>query len=163
MSEKAHSPNNEDSLDSLITRTLASDAEKTRARFATVPNARLTAKLALSTASRGLLGTLAAKFAIYGGATLIVGGALYFIPALGVKPQGPINTTTAQVKTTPAPSSNVSSITPAPTKLHPPKSSSQPTPQYSVAPIAHPPLQINEGDSSSIRHITNPKYQPPLK
>ncbi|MFI5202803.1 MAG: hypothetical protein ACHQNE_10490, partial [Candidatus Kapaibacterium sp.] len=61
------------SLDSMIERTLLRDAETTRARFATVPNAELTAKLALATASRGLLSGLGSKLALYAGGALLIG------------------------------------------------------------------------------------------
>jgi hypothetical protein len=73
----------ESSLDSLIERTLTRDAEATRARFTNVPNARLTAKLALSTASRGVWGTLRGKLALYAAGALVVGAAIYFFPSLG--------------------------------------------------------------------------------
>ena len=75
-----------DPLDEYISGTLRSDAESLRARFATVPNNRLTTKLAFQTATNGLFRSLGTKFTMYAGAAAIVAGALYFMPKKATEP-----------------------------------------------------------------------------
>jgi hypothetical protein len=167
MIPKTDSNINQNSLDSLIERTLARDAESTRGRFAIVPNARLTAKLALTTASRGLLSSLTAKLALYTGAALVVGSALYFIPSIGHAPIVPPSA---------VPSLGVQ-------KVIQPSSSSTPLTKTGAKPIASPavsktntetapapaitspkhPLQLDEGDDKNIQKIVDPNYLPPIK
>jgi len=148
-------------VDSLIERTLARDAEQTRNRFAAVPNAQLTAKLALSTASRGLLSGLGAKLALYAGGALLVGGAVYFIPSLSQQSPKTIAPAMPVVRSA-APAVQHSSTTVS----LPSKSGiavKSVTPQPVSAGSRPSVLKLDEADSKNIPHITDPKYQPPLK
>ncbi len=166
MIQTTDSNTNQDSLDALIDRTLSSDAEQTRSRFAVLPNAQLTSKLALATASRGILGSIASKIALYAGAVLITGGAWYLIPKLTEHPRSTV-------------------IPPVPSITHPvSKPDDQDIPDIGTKSIASPQspkittksitpnvdpspktnmLQIDESDGKNIPTITDPKYQSPLK
>ncbi|HEX5317307.1 MAG TPA: hypothetical protein VFX22_11725 [Candidatus Kapabacteria bacterium] len=164
-------------VDSLIERTLARDAESTRKRFAAIPNAQLTAKLALSTASRGLFSGLGAKLALYAGGALLIGSAAYFIPSMRQQsaPMIAPAMTTAPAKTTapmttiapatpPAKSATVqhsSTIASIPSKTEVAKTVT--TRSVPEAESASAPLKLDEGDGKNIPHITNPKYEGPLK
>src|SRR4051812_44922391 len=140
---------NEGPMDQLIERTLAKDAEDFRRSFATVPNPQLTAKLALSTASKGLWASLASKFAIYSGAALVVGAAVYFMPRLN------------------QPSSSVPEHTVAsPSAVHVQNSSSTATGLSSINPSANvadqPTKQLMRIDENvPTERKTAPHLQPP--
>jgi hypothetical protein len=157
-------------VDSLIERTLARDAENTRARFAAVPNERLTTALALSTASRGLLGSLATKFALYAAGALVVGSAIYFFPSLGRQPHvlvspavTPTGTPAVPTLQRPSPIATIPANTQTVTRSIAPHQSHAMA-AHDLAPFSHAPmLKLDEGDSKNIRHITDPKYEPPLK
>ncbi len=167
---------NPDSLDSLIERTLFRDAETTRARFATVPDARLTAKLALATASRGIFSSLAAKFALYAGAALVIGGAIYFIPSLNNPPisqksgrafaPAPASkaqpaTSSSQATTPRTETTKIGTTAIGPREVS--KAASEQAPQNIVPSTKPPALKLDEGDGKNIPKITDPHYQPPLK
>jgi len=154
--------NHDPEMDSLIERTLLRDAEITRARFASVPNAELTAKLALSTASRGLLGSLSAKFALYAGAALVVGGAIYLIPSLTDQPSAPVKSSVPMVNqpsALPAPTVPLQNNDQIVTSTHSSKAITKAV-EPSVAPSTKPPLQIDEGDGKPEKKITDPNYTP---
>ena len=150
-------------VDSLIERTLSRDAERTRNRFAAVPNAQLTAKLALSTASRGLLGSLGAKLALYAGGALLIGSAAYFIPSIGQQPHSTTSTAAPSIHSvTPAVQhSSATASLRAKTEI---TTSIAPHPAV-IPPISQPAhsLKLDEGDGKSIPHYTDPKYEGPLK
>ena len=150
-----------DTLDTLIDRTLARDGERTRSRFAAIPSAQLTAKLALTTASAGLLRTLAGKLALYAGGALVVGGALYFAPQffsardaapVRVAPQvskTPLPMVTQGTKTTegPAPQSQKVISSARPRDI-------SPTPQK---------MTLDEDHPQTLPTVKNPHYLGPLK
>lgn len=149
-------------VDSLIERTLSRDAESTRNRFAVIPNAQLTAKLALSTASRGLLSGLGAKLALYAGGALLVGSAVYFIPSMSQQPAQTITPAMPQAKSVMPTVQHSSTIASIPSKTETAKSVT--TPSVSAGTSPHPPaLKLDEGDGKNIPHITDPKYGGPLK
>jgi len=142
---------NEGPMDQLIERTLAKDAQDFRRTFATVPNDQLTAKLALSTASKGLWTSLASKFAIYTGAALVVGAAVYFMPRLNQLPSP------ASEHGVTSPSAiHVQNSTSTATGL----STSKPSPTIVTPPVKQP-MQIDE-NVRTVR-ITDPHLQPPVK
>ncbi len=163
MTEKSNAMMNRDPLDTLIERTLVRDAESTRERFAAIPNPELTSKLALTTASRGFLSTLAAKLALYAGAAVVIGGAIYFIPKLSEQPSAtiavpsvvhsahpalaPQNATTA--KDASATSSSKANVSSKPGGLTP-----SGTPHH---------IQLDEGDDKNPTVIIDKLYGPPLK
>jgi hypothetical protein len=145
-------------IDSLIERTLARDAEATRNRFLAVPNAPLTAKLALSTASHGLLGSIGAKLALYAGGALLIGSAAYFIPSLGQHPAVPPAMPAAQHRSPAATADTKMNIATEPVAPRP-ASATQNIRSTSPSPI----LKLDEGNGKNIPRITNPKYEGPLK
>ena len=157
----------ESQLDSLIERTLSRDAEAARARFATVPNAQLTVKLALKTASRSLLQSLGGKLAIYATGAAVAGAAIYFIPSFGRQPTpapaaspatsigqpaGQPPAVTEKTEMTQSSSKN---------KLSPIKADSQTSHRIATSPKPAP--ELDEGDDKNIPTITDKHYQPPLK
>ncbi len=153
----------QDSLDSLIERTLARDAKETRDRFAVVPSERLTTKLALTTASRGLLGSLSAKLALYTGAALLVGGAVYLMPKLNEQPHTTIATpvpTVAQPVSKPTTPSTPEAVTKAVATPHLSKANSEPAPTAIATSPKPKPIQLDEGDGKNIPTITDPHYRP---
>ncbi len=162
MIQKTDSNTAQDPLDSLIEQTLTRDAETTRERFAIVPNARLTAKLALTTASRGLLSGLSAKLALYTGAALLIGGALYLMPKN--EPTHPQVIAPApsisQPVTKPAIQSSSETGTNVIASPHPSKAHTEPAAQQ-VTPSQKPhAIQLDEGDGKNIPTITDPHYRP---
>jgi hypothetical protein len=165
MIQKPGSTIHHDPLETLIDRTLARDAENTRSRFAVVPNAQLTAKLALTTASRGLLGSLASKFALYAGAAIVVGCAIYFFPSIGPQPVATRISPPPQIlqqplqQPTPATSKTLTSTKTVASRS---KIDSNVAPRPITA-SPNPSLQLNEGDGKNIPKITDPNYLPPLK
>jgi hypothetical protein len=163
MIEKTESNIPQDPLDSLIERTLTRDAKETHDRFAVVPGERLTAKLALTTASRGLLGSLSAKLALYSGAALLVGGAVYLMPKLNEQPNMPVRTpapTIVQPVSKPSMPSTSETVTKAVATPHVSKANSEPAPT-TIAPSPKPnPIQLDEGDGKNIPTITDPHYRP---
>jgi len=164
MIQKTDSNITQDPLDSLIERTLARDAESTRERFAVVPNAQLTVKLALTTASRGLLSSLSAKFALYTGAAIIVGGALYLWPK-NKEPHLRITTPApaishSQPVSKPAIQASNKIETNAVAPPHPSKANTEPVP-HSLTPSQKPhAIQLDEGTGKNIPTITDPHYRP---
>ncbi len=151
-------------IDSLIERTLSRDAEATRARFAQVPNAQLTAKLALSTASRGLLRGLGSKLALYAAGALLIGGAAYFIPSLGQQSHKTITPATPAVRSAAPAVQHSSAIASIPAKSEIAIKSITPHPALSsrASSAAHV-LKLDEGDGKNIPHIIDPRYGPPLR
>ncbi len=148
-------------VDSLIERTLLRDAETTRARFATVPNAQLTAKLALATASRGLLRGLGLKLAMYAGGALLIGGAVYFIPSLGQQLPKTIIPATPVVRSVTPTVQHSSAIAFIPEKS---ELAGKPIMSQPASAGKRPsPLKLDDGDGKNIPHYTDPKYGPPLK
>jgi hypothetical protein len=141
----------EEQVDQIIEQTLVRDADRIRRTFATVPNEQLTAKLALSTASKGLLASLGSKLALYGGAALVVGAAVYFAPRA--------NTSSPTLPTT---------SVPAPATVHVQSSSSvatglpaQPESKPSASATANP-MRLDE-NSTPIERRTESGYHPPIK
>jgi hypothetical protein len=154
-----------DELDSLIERTLARDAETTRSRFAAVPDLRLTSKLALTTASRGLLGGLASKLALYTGATLVVGGAMYFIPKLNEQPASrtpPVPVIHQQAPTISEPANSSVALNPAEV-IPSSKIQDHSTTHKTVSSAPSQPMKLDEGDDKNIKKIVDRNYLPPLK
>jgi hypothetical protein len=155
-------------LESLIDRTLAHDAEAIRARFATSPNAQLTAKLALATASRGLLHTLGGKLALYAVGACVAGSAIYFLPSIGRQPNAahtsPTPHTIQQPAQQPPSRTEVTERTQVDTK--PIASRSKVDSEAGSRQIITSPkhtIQLDEGDDKNIPTITDKHYQPPLK
>jgi hypothetical protein len=153
----------QDPLDTLIDRTLARDAENTRSRFAILPDAQLTAKLALTTASRGLLGSLASKLALYAGAAIVVGTAIYLMPNLNQQPQTTISIPTPisqQPISKPVTQPTTEIGTKAVASHHPTNMDSATTPLNLVPSSSPPTIQLDEGDAKNIPTITDPHYRP---
>ncbi len=153
----------QDPLDTLIERTLARDAENTRSRFAIVPDAQLTAKLALTTASRGLFSSVASKLALYAGAAMVVGTAIYLMPNLNQQPQTtisiptPISQQPISKPVTQA-TSEIGTKAGAITSHHRSHMDSILAPR-TLAP-SPTPIQLDEGDAKNIPTITDPRYRP---
>jgi len=152
-------------LDSVIDRTLIRDAESARARFATVPNARLTAKLAMKTASRGLLPSLGGKLALYAGGALLVGGAIYFLPSLGQKSTEPV-----LPPMTPSIQQSLQNSSPGAKVTEMTKVSTKPTIPEAVTGSAHhgvpsakPEIKLDEGNDNNIPRIVDSTYHTTLK
>jgi len=158
----------ESSLDSLIERTLRRDAEATRARFAAVPNERLTAKLALATASRGLFRSLGGKLALYAGGAFVVGWAIYFFPSIGRQPNMPFPASKQVSVQKPSPQlpsrTEVTERTQNDTKpiVSRSKADSDVEQRQNIA-SPKPTILLDEGDDKKIPTITDKHYQPPLK
>lgn len=158
-----------DPLNSLIERTLSRDAETERARFATIPNAQLTAKLALSTATRGLWPSLATKLALYAGAALLVGAAVYLIPTFSEPSTVGIKAKSSPVVQQPALPATESSkpesevIKNSEVRHVHAKANIQSPVKTLAPPSATPAIKLDDGDAKSIPHYTDPKYEPPLK
>ena len=154
-----------DELDSLIQRTLARDAETTRSRFAAVPDLRLTSKLALTTASRGLLGGLASKFALYAGAALVAGGAMYLLPKLNEQPASVMAPLPVAHQQTPAISEPThSAVALKPAEVIPSsKIQDQSATHKTVSSAPSQPMKLDEGDDKNIKKIVDKNYLPPLK
>jgi hypothetical protein len=154
-----------DELDSLIERTLARDAEATRSRFAAVPDLRLTSKLALTTASRGLLGSLASKLALYVGVAIVVGGAVYLLPKLNEQPATSVTTplpvTHQQTPTISEHANSAISSKPADAPL-PLKGQEQAT-LHKISTAPSQPMKLDEGDDKNIKKIVDKNYLAPLK
>ncbi len=148
----------EEPMDRIIETTLAKDAERLRATFATVPNARIASLLALSNAPKGLLASFSAKVLLVAGTALVAGATAYFWPKPSVTHApavaGKVNTAgTAETSTIHVQNS---------TEMAPANFSQVPT---KPGMLKAPPnwLQLNEGKGKSVKTITNSHYQPPLK
>jgi hypothetical protein len=163
MIPKTESNMPQDPLDSLIERTLARDAQETRDRFAVVPSAHLTSKLALTTASGGLLSSLSAKLALYTGAALLVGGIMYFMPKPNDLPHATIVApipTVAQPVSKPATPSTSETVTKAVASPHTSKANIEPAPPAIAPSPISKPIPLDEGDGKNIPTITDPHYRP---
>jgi hypothetical protein len=161
---------NPDSLDKLIERTLARDAEQTRARYTTEPSDRLTSKLALTPATRGILSSLTAKIALFAGAAAILGTALYIIP------NRHSTTNVAQPAPAIAPGSKPVTPTPPASPIYVAQNSreiaspSQPskivTKTAQIKPVLDStphPMKLDDADDKNAPKITDLHYLPPLK
>jgi hypothetical protein len=175
----------QDVLDEAIERVMVRDAKKLPL-FATSPDSPLTAKLAISIASKGMLSTLAAKLALFGGIGLVGAIAAYYWAADNSAPVD------ASLRTAPTSNTITTPASPSVPKLQSP----QPVVAVSTAPgdttrtpstpvrnsqaIAKPqassaiksldsvaatvqPVLDNRKDTTAIPHIENEHYQPPLK
>ncbi|GEM_PF-2461866 len=148
------------SLDAYINRTLLRDAEALPT-FKAVPNGNLTAKLAITTASHGLLRSLGAKLAMYVGVAAMIGGLIYILPRSS---ESPLKKSATQPhvslpQTTESTSPKVVE-TPAPQTAQP-----QPLKSEKVARVARskPAMTLDEGDDNNAKAITQQGYHPPIK
>ncbi len=161
---------NPDSLDELIERTLARDAEQTRMRYAAEPSARLTSKLALTPATRGILSSVTAKIALYAGAAAILGTALYIIPnwhsTTIVAQPAPAIAPTSKGATDAPPASPVYGMqnTPKITSVsQSTKIVTKTTPAKPALDSAPHPMKLDDADDKNAPKITDLHYLPPLK
>ncbi len=151
-----------DTLDANIEQTLRADAKELRAKFPTVPGERLTAKLAIATAGKGLFRSLGAKLALYATGAAIIGAAAYYIPGL--------HSSSAEA---PSISKNNSfsrnnSLPAAQTAVHEQHSVStalpieQPGETPTSTPAVKKPMVLDEGNGKNVRVIRDKHYKGPL-
>ncbi len=152
--------NNDTQLDRIIERALTGDGEVVRSRFASVPNSGLTTRLAFATASRGLFASLGAKLALYVTGAAIIGGAVYFIPALGQKPQ-PVIAASAQRISAPEAATVVPSVVTTSTDL-PVAAQSEHRLKTRIAHHTPVEIHLDEGGTQNIPHYIDKRYGPPL-
>ena len=138
----------EEALDGTIEQILAKNADEVRARYARIPNAELTAKLAVRTATTGLVASLGTKLALYAGAALVVGAIVYFIPKQGSQ----------------SPKPHTSSATPAASVVHVQNSFSSATglrEESPTAPAEKKQMKLDENVPTQKKIVNG--YQGPLK
>lgn len=89
-----------DQFDDLIQETLQRDAHALP-KFATTPKPELTARLASSAASKGILATLTGKLVLVGGIGLVAASATYFIATPNTQtPPTPSHATSTEIAAT---------------------------------------------------------------
>jgi hypothetical protein len=156
-----------DFIDHAIEHALERDA-KSMPEFATLPNKRLTAKLALSVGTKGVLHSLSGKLLLLGGGILLAIAAIYIIPPSSnpvPSPAPAVNvpvTAPMQQQTVPVSPSVVSktSVT-GQTAQH----AARNNPAHAAPSTAIPPAKTTPADSDSnpVEHITDQHYHAPEK
>jgi hypothetical protein len=156
----------QDIIDETIERALVRDS-KDLPPFPTTPNSALTAKLAISIASKGMLGTLGAKLTLFGGIAVVAGAALYFTSSN--------NNSTPSSTPAPQPPTPVTQVVPIDTTkrdtIKPPQAAvsttrlnaAMKTRSVHLEQAKSNPAPTVAKDSTPVRRIENPNYQPPLK
>lgn len=148
----------QDILDRTIERALARDAQELPT-FSTTPSSALTAKLAISVASKGLLGTLTAKLLLIVGIAAVSATAWYVIPSSKtVEPA--LRQHSQQIATPAKVDSSRHAIAPVTGRKMPHVHKAHPVVFVPVSTEAKIPSMK---DTTAIPRIQKSNYEPPLK
>ncbi|HEY3876842.1 MAG TPA: hypothetical protein VGM92_15335 [Candidatus Kapabacteria bacterium] len=165
-----------DPLEHYIDGTLRRDAESLRTQFGTVPSDRLTTRLALRTATRGVFRSLGSKLAMYAGAAAIVAGAVYYFPHSGQQVPAPSPQTVLPQTTLPQAAPQMTSAQPVPapiahratiespiSKARAAQPQTFPVPKASAKEPQAKALQPADTGTGTIPKVTDNHYHGPVK